>query len=69
MKKIINILLIAVLVLGATSCANEAPFKSGDEGQGFGKVLTSSLAVKLQDARTRGEKVYVNDCSVKFYNT
>lgn len=70
MKRNINIILMAAL-LGAVSCSKEAPFEAGDTGNGYGRVLTSSLAVQLAGDQTRAasDTPDVKDFTVEFYNT
>ncbi len=69
MKKITNIFVSTALAIGAVSCASEAPFNAGEEANGYGRVLTSSLAVQVQEAQTRAENVDVKDFTVKFFKT
>lgn len=71
MKKITNIFIAAALALGAVSCSQESPFDSGEKGNGYGRVLTSSLAVQLKGEQTRAsdDTPNVKDFTVEFYNT
>lgn len=71
MKKITYIFLLAAMALGAVSCSQESPFDSGEKGNGYGRVLTSSLALQLKGEQTRAanDTPSVNDFTVEFYNT
>lgn len=70
MKKTTNIFMAAALVFGAFSCARETPFRLDGESDGYGRVLTSALAVQLKEADTRagGSSHDVGDFLVKFYD-
>lgn len=70
MKKIINIFFAAALALGAVSCSQESPFDAGEKGNGYGRVLTSSLAVQLKGEQTRAanDTPDVKDFTVEFFN-
>lgn len=75
MKRYINIMLSAAAALTLTSCVEESPFLPDDNGMGYGRVLTSSLAVHLQEAETRAEgdddnnplDVNIGEFIVEFY--
>lgn len=71
MKKINNIFLALLLLLGMTACSQEAPFGPKDQ-EGSGRVLTSSLSVEVKNdekvVRSAGVPS-VNDFTVDFYNT
>lgn len=71
MKKIAYIFLSAAMALGAVSCSKESPFVSGEIGEGFGRVLTSSLAVELKEDQTRAgnDTPVVDDFTVEFFKT
>lgn len=71
MKKITYIFLLAAMALGAVSCSQESPFDSGEKGNGYGRVLTSSLALQLKGEQTRAanDTPSVNDFTVEFYDT
>lgn len=71
MKTTINILLGAALALGVASCSKESPFEAGEQGNGYGRVLTSSLAVELRDSQTRAgvDSPDVAEFTVDFFRT
>lgn len=48
-------MLTAAAAFTLTSCVGENPFLPDDNGMGYGRVLTSSLAVQLQEVETRAE--------------